>query len=55
MTRYGEILPLGQNFKSLWPFFVGLFCIRQNFDSNWANFNDIGEIFIVDNGPILKR
>ena len=55
VTRFGEILPLWQNFKSLWLFFEGLFCIGQNIEPNWANFNDIGQNFIVVNCPILKR
>ena len=37
-----------------WLFFEGLFCIGQNFDPNWAKFYDVGQIFIVVNGPILK-
>ena len=55
VTRFGKISPIGQNFKSLWLFSEGLFCIRQNFDPNWANLYDIGQIFTVANGPIMKR
>ena len=55
VTRFGEILPLWQNFESLWLLFEGLFCIGQNFEPNWAHFKDIGQIFIVVIGPILKR
>ena len=29
VTRFGKISPLWQNFKSLWLFFEGLFCIGQ--------------------------
>ena len=39
----------------LWLFFEDLFFIGQNFDPNWANCYDIGQIFIVVNGTILKR
>ena len=38
VTRFGEILPLWQNFKNIGPFFDGLFCIGQNFEPIWANF-----------------
>ena len=55
VTRFGEILPLWQNFKSLWLFFEGLFCIWQTLEPNWANVFEIGQILIVVNGPILKR
>ena len=54
MTRFGKILPLWRNFKSLWLFFEGLFCIGQNFDPNRINVFDIGQIYIVVNGQILK-
>ena len=47
--------PLGQTVKYFWLFSEGLFCIWQNFDPNWANFYEIEQIFIVANGPILKR
>ena len=53
VTRFGDILPLLQNYKSLWLFFEG--CIEQNFEPNWAHFYDIGQIIIVLNGIILKR
>ena len=33
----------------------GFIFVGQNFEPNWANFYDIGQIFIVVNGPILKR
>ena len=54
MTRFGEIWPLLQNFKSRWLFFEGLFCIGHNFEPNWAKFYDVGHIFIVVSGAILK-
>ena len=38
VTRFSEIFPLSQNFKRLWLFFEGLFCIGQNFEPHWANF-----------------
>ena len=41
VTRFGEISPLWQNFKSIWLFFQGIFCFGQNFESNWQNFYDI--------------
>ena len=40
VTRFGEISPLWQNFKSLWLLFEGLFCIGQNV-------NLIGHIFRI--------
>ena len=47
VTRIGEISPLWQNFKSLWLFFQGLFCIGQNFEPNWQILYDIAQILIV--------
>ena len=38
VTRFGEISQLGQNLKSLWLFFMGLFCIWQNVEPNWEFF-----------------
>ena len=42
VTRFGEISPFGQNFKSIWPIFMSL----QNFEPTlkhlllyWANFH----------------
>ena len=55
VTRSGKISPLWQNFKSIRLFFEGLFCIGNGFEHNWANFYEIGQIFIVVDGPILKR
>ena len=55
VTRFVKISPLWQNFKSLWLFFEGLFCIWQTLEPNWANVFEIGQILIVVNGPILKR
>ena len=55
VTRFGEISPLWENFKSLCLFFEGLFCIGQSFETNWARFYDFGPVFFVVNGTILKR
>ena len=44
----------GKTLKSLLLFVEGLFCIGRNFKPNWANFYDVGQIFIVVNDPILK-
>ena len=51
----GQCDQIWQNFKSLWLFFEGLFCIGKFFEPNWVNLNDIGQILIVVNSPILKR
>ena len=37
MTRFGEIPPLGQNFKALSQFFEGLISVGQNFEPTLAN------------------
>ena len=37
VTRFGEILPLWQNFLLPQILFECLFCIGQNVDPNWAN------------------
>ena len=44
MTRFGEILPLWQNFTSLWQNVDGLFLIWQNVDGLfliWQNVDPI--------------
>ena len=55
VTRFGEILPLWQNVKSLCLFNENLFCIGQNFEPKLANFYEFGQTFILVNGPIFKR
>ena len=37
VTRFGEILPLGQTIKILWQIFEGLFSVGQNFEPTLAN------------------
>ena len=54
MTRFGEISPLLQKFASLWQIFDSLFPIWQNAESTLAIFDIIGEIFIAENGQIMK-
>ena len=51
LTRF---LPLWQNCKSLWLFFEVLIWILRNFEPNLVTSFDIGQIFIVVNGPMLK-
>ena len=56
MTRFGEISPLWQTFKSLWPMFRGsTLHLPQISNLFWHIFSyAIGEILIVANGHILK-
>ena len=51
VTRFGKIVPLRQMFTCLWQIFQGIFLIWQNAEPNLTN---IGLIFIVANGQILK-
>ena len=52
VTRFGEILPIWQNFGSLWKFFNSLFLILKSDGCFW---NIIWLIFIVANDQILKN
>ena len=54
VTRFVGILPLGQNFESLWQFLVGLFSFWQNFMTYYGNKNYIiGQIFNCCKWPQL--
>ena len=55
MTRFGEILPLWQNFASLWQIIDGLFLICKILILFWRICFIIGIIFIVTSGQILKN
>ena len=50
VTRFGEISPLWQHFKSLWRLFEGLFSLGQNFETSWEKIFVIEIIFMVVNG-----
>ena len=54
VARFGEILPLWQNFKSLWAIFV-MVSIWQTFVPALGNIYATGQIFIVVNGQRLKN
>ena len=54
VTRFGEISPLLQHFKSLWAILKLLFGIRQIFEPDLANLYAIRKIYIVTKGQILK-
>ena len=51
VTRFEEILPPWQKFKSLWPFLDGLFSILKNVLPTYAIFNAFG----VVSGQILNK
>ena len=55
VTRFGDISPLWQNFKSLWQLWSGLFSVRQNFELIWQFNNAIGKIVSVANVLILNK
>ena len=54
VTRFGEISPLWQNFKSLGNFLNGLFSIWQTFVPTLA-FYATGQIVLVVNGQRFKN
>ena len=55
VTRFGEIPPLWQNFKSLLQFFESLVSIRQTFEPNLANFKGIMAIFRYCKWPNIEK
>ena len=55
VTRFGEILPLKLNFKSLWQVSNDLFSVRQYFEPTLAIFYTIGHIFIAVKGQKLNK
>ena len=55
VTRFGDILPLWYNFKSLGQFWSGLFSVCQNSNLFWQFNYAIGQFFIVVNGRILIK
>ena len=56
VTRFGEIMPIWQNFTSLWQFFNSLFLILKNDGRTLANLEHINWlIFFVANGQLLKN
>ena len=50
VTRFGEILTLGQTLKNLRQTFKGLFCVWQNFKHTLIILMNFGQI-----GAILSR
>ena len=54
VTRFGEIPPLWQIFKNLWQYIYGLFGFGKVSNLLWHNLCAIGQIFITENGQILK-
>ena len=55
MTRFGEILPLCQTVKSIWPFSKGSFRIWPNCEMILANLYGIRQSFIDVNGQKLSK
>ena len=55
VTRFGEILPLWENFNSLWLYFRGMSRKRQKIVPTLANCYAVGQSFIVVNGQMLKN
>ena len=53
VTRFGEIVPIWYNFKSLGQKFEGLFSIWQNVDPTEAQCFTIGQFFIVADDQTL--
>ena len=51
----GEISPLWQNFKSLWPFFATLFSIWCNVKPTLANLLCLSAISLLPNGQISNK
>ena len=54
MTRFGEIPPLWQIFKICGNLFEVNLALGKVFNSLWHNLYDFGQIFIAENGQILK-
>ena len=55
VTRFGKILLLGCNFKSLQQFLDAFSIFDNILDLLWQILNTIGEIFIVVKGQKLKN
>ena len=55
VTRFGEISPLWQKFKTFWLSLEGLFSIWQNFKPTLANISSKWQAFIVVNHQKLKN
>ena len=55
VTRFGEISPLWQNFKSLPKMIDGLFSIWQILNLLWQILYAIGMIYAVVSGQILNN
>ena len=53
VARFGKILPLWPNAKSLWLLFEVFVCIWQNFEPILEFFNAIGQVYIAVNGQIV--
>ena len=55
VTRFGEISPIGQDFKSLWQNFKCLICIWQNYEPNLAQNIAIWPFFYVVKEPNFEQ
>ena len=55
MTRFGQISPPWQIFKSIEQFLEDLFIIWLNFHPTLAKLYAIGQIFIVVSGQIMNK
>ena len=53
MTRFNEVLPLWNIFKSIWE--IKLFTVWHNFEHTLVIFHAIGLIIIVVNGQIMTN
>ena len=54
VTRFGEILPLWPIFKIFGNIFKVYLVVGKVFSSLWYNLYAFGQIFIAENGQILK-
>ena len=55
VTRFGENLPLRQNFEKIGKFYMVYLEFGNIFNLLWPIFYAIGQIFIVINGQTLKK
>ena len=55
MTRFGEISPLWHNFKSIWLYLEGFIKNLAKIANSMAQFDAIGQIFIVVNGKNVRQ
>ena len=53
-TRFGEIPPLWQSFKSLGQFLEGQLVFGKLLNLIWPAFMKIWQFFVLANGQILK-